>query len=168
MAQSLVTQITSAPGQPSSVRIGTITSVRPTVGVSIQGTIFTDVGVLGAYYPRTGDVVAVLGQSNASGTDPTSWLILGTLGMPTGQAGSISMSFVAQTSSTQVVVFDKPFDSIPSVSTNINNGTASTANWQSRAFSVTRTQFTMFVFGPSSTWTSVDVQWQAQIQTQGR
>jgi hypothetical protein len=52
------------------------------------------------------------------------------------------------------------------VSTNINNATASTAGWQSRAFGVTTSGFTLFVFGASSTWTNIDVQWQAQIQTQ--
>lgn len=162
---TLTQQIASAPGQPSSVRIGTIASVNPTI-VSIQGALFTDIGTVAAYYPQVGDVVAVLGQSNASGSDPTSWLVLGGLGAPTAQAGSEAISFVTLTSFTTAVVFDQPFSRQPSVSTNINNGTGSTAGWASRAFGVTTTGFTLFVFGASSTWTNVDVQWQAQIQTQ--
>lgn len=164
---TLTQQIASAPGQPASVRIGTVASVNPT-SVNIQGAVFTDVGIVAAYYPQVGDVVAVLGQSNASGSDPTSWLILGGLGAPTAQAGSETISFVALTSFTVAVLFDQVFSRLPSVSTNINNGTASTAGWASRAFNVTTAGFTLFVFtvGAASTWTSVDVQWQAQIQTQ--
>jgi hypothetical protein len=149
MAQSLAQQIATVPGQPSSVRIGTVESVNPIV-VSIQGTQFANVGVVAAYYPQVGDVVAVLGG----------------LGSPTAQAGSEVISFSALTSFTTPVVFDRQFSRQPSVSTNINNATASTAGWQSRAFGVTTSGFTLFVFGASSTWTNIDVQWQAQIQTQ--
>lgn len=162
---SLIQQIASAPGQPASVRIGTVVSVNP-VTVTVQGATFTDLGTIAAYYPQVGDVVALLGQSNASGSDPTSWLVMGGLGAPTAQAGSESISFVTLTSFTTPVVFDREFSRQPSVSTNINNGTGATAGWQSRAFGVTTTGFTLFVFGASSTWTNVDVQWQAQIQTQ--
>lgn len=166
---SLTQQIGAAAGQPSSVRIGVISSTGPAV-VTVQGQDFNDVGFLEGYVPEFGDTVAVLGQSSAAGSDPASWLCLGkVVSQPAGpvmQAGAVLISFTTQTSFTTAVVFDTPFDSQPSVSVNINSGVGATANWQSRGFNVSTTGFTIFVFGPSSTWASVDVQWQAQIQTQ--
>lgn len=165
---ALSAQIHAVPGSPSSVRVGVVEAVSSAglATVVVQGTAFADVGVIAAYYPQVGDVVALLGQSPSTGTDPASWLVLGSLGAPTAQAGSESISFVTLTSFTQAVTFDVPFSRQPSVSTNINNATGSTAGWASRAFGVSPTGFTLFVFGASSSWTNVDVQWQAQIQTQ--
>jgi hypothetical protein len=68
--------IQTAAGQPSSVRIGVITSTAP-VTVNVQGALFVGVGVLSSYTPVVNHVVALLGQSTSSGTDPTSWLVLG-------------------------------------------------------------------------------------------
>lgn len=68
--------IQSAAGQPASVRIGRVTSTSPLV-VNVQGASFRNAGVLSSYTPVVGHVVALLGQSTASGTDPTSWLVLG-------------------------------------------------------------------------------------------
>lgn len=67
-----------AVGQPSSVRIGTVTSTSPLV-VSVQGALFNSaaLGVLSSYTPAAGDVVILLGQSTTTGSDPTSWVILG-------------------------------------------------------------------------------------------
>lgn len=73
---NLADVIQSAAGQPASVRIGRITSTSP-VTVDVQGASFRDAGVLSSYTPVVGHVVALLGQSTASGSDPTSWLILG-------------------------------------------------------------------------------------------
>ncbi len=62
-------------GQPSTVRIGTVTSLNPLI-VSVQGTPFTDVGAIGQL--AVGDVVALLGQSAVS-ADGSSWLALGNI-----------------------------------------------------------------------------------------
>lgn len=78
MALSLPGQIAAAAGQPSSVRIGQISSTTPLV-LTIQGASFSgeSVGILGSYVPALGETVAVLGQSKTQGSDPSSWLILG-------------------------------------------------------------------------------------------
>ena len=76
-----------------------------------------------------------------------------------GDTGTVSMSFTTQTSSTSNVTFASAFASAPRVFCNINNGGAPTASWNSRAINVTTTGFTVFVFGPSATWSSVEVQW---------
>lgn len=73
---NLADVIQTAAGQPSSVRIGKVSSLSP-LTVNVQGAQFTNCGVLSSYTPVVGHVVALLGQSTASGTDPTSWLVLG-------------------------------------------------------------------------------------------
>lgn len=81
MTSSLVEAVQRNPGQPSSVRIGTVTSVNP-LRVSVQGAVFNNVGTIGNLIPVVGMSVVLLGQSNNSGTDPTSWLALGVSGVP--------------------------------------------------------------------------------------
>lgn len=163
----LAEAVLGAVGQPASVRIGVVESVSPLV-ISAQGVPFEDVGLAAAYRPEIGDVAALLGQCSETGSDPASWLAIGASSSQYAQlqAGSVGVSFAVQTSFTTAVSFATPFSGTPSVSCNINNGTASAANWHARAIGVTATGFTLFVFGPSSTWTNVNVQWQAQIQTQ--
>lgn len=70
--------IQAAAGQPASVRIGAVVSTGPLV-VTVQGVQFNAdaLGVLSSYSPAPGDIVALLGQSTASGSDPTSWVVLG-------------------------------------------------------------------------------------------
>lgn len=63
-------------GQPATVRIGTVDSIDPLV-VSAQGAPFEDVGVLPGYQPVVGNTVVLLGQCSATGSDPASWLLLG-------------------------------------------------------------------------------------------
>lgn len=73
---ALTSAIQSASGQPSSVRIGVVSSVSP-LTVSIQGTVLTNVGVMAPLQMRVGMSVALLGQSNSAGSDPASWLVIG-------------------------------------------------------------------------------------------
>lgn len=164
----LVTSLSQIPGQPSSVRIGLITSVNPTV-VTVQGATFTDVGFLGSYTPIAGDTVALLGQCPASGSDPTSWLVLGSVSQGSGgsfQAGQVVMSFGPATSNLVAVSFQTPYLVVPSVATNIASGAGATGGWISRAINVTAFGFDLFVSGVLATWVAVPVQWQAQEQTQ--
>lgn len=167
---SLAQQIAAAPGQPATVRIGRIASVNP-VTVSVQGVAFDDVGYVQGHTYALGDTVALIGQSNASGSDPASWLALPTSGgSPMGyQAGQTTITFVTQTSFTQAVVFPQPYPAGQnlSVHTNINSGVGATANWQSRAINISNTGFTIFVFtaGVASSWTNVGVVWSAFPQT---
>jgi hypothetical protein len=164
----LAEAVHAAVGQPASVRVGLVEQVSPTLVVTAQGVPFQDVGTIDAYLPQVGDVALLLGQCSEAGSDPASWAALGALSSDYQllQAGSVNISFVTLTSFTVAVNFAQPFPSTPSVSTNINSGAGSTAGWGSRAFGVTPLGFTMFVFGPSATWTNVNVQWQAQVQTQ--
>ncbi len=80
------------------------------------------------------------------------------------QQGSVTISFTTQTSFTQSVTFPTAFAATPAVTTNINSGVAATASWGSRGITVSSTGFTLFVFGPSATWSSVAVQWVATAQ----
>jgi hypothetical protein len=72
---SFADQIAKDRGQPGTVRVGTVLSVVPLV-VSVQGSLFTDVGVLAGFVPVVGQTVALLGQSSVS-ADGSSWLALG-------------------------------------------------------------------------------------------
>lgn len=112
-----------------------------------------------------GDNVAVLRQDQT-------WLILGkttsaesTDPGPVLQAGEVVMTVTAATGATANVVFARPFTRIPAVATNLASGAGPTNGWVSRAFAITTTGFTMFIFGASSTFTTA-VQWQAQEYTQ--
>lgn len=146
------------------MRIGTIASKSP-VTVNVQGTTLPG-NALGSYAPMVGDNVAVLRQDQT-------WLILGkttsakaaTPG-PVSQAGSIFMSVTAAASATANVAFAWPFTRLPTVVPNINNGGGAVASWNSRAYNVSLTGFTMVIFGPSSTFANVEVQWLAQEYTQ--
>lgn len=166
---TFVRQIAKVAGQPSSIRVGTIVSTNP-LQLQVQDTVYSSdaVGVLGSYFPVTGDVVSVVGQSNNSSADPTSWLILGTNteGNIGFQSGQVLLSFGPATSFTRAVMFARPFALFPTVVTNINSGAGSTASWGSRGINMTESGFTLFVFGPSATWTNVAVQWLAVSRNQ--
>ena len=90
-----------------------------------------------------------------------SWVALGrSLPQPIAQEiGTESISFTTQTGFTVAVTFSRQFPSSPNVFTNINSGIGATAGWNSRAFGISATGFTLFVFGASSTWSGVPVQW---------
>lgn len=79
-----------------------------------------------------------------------------------GESGAHSFSFVSQTSATAVINFTTAFAVPPQITTNINSGVGATAQWGSRAISISTTGFTLFVFGPSAvTWSGVEVDWAA-------
>lgn len=78
-------------GQPSSVRVGTVTSISP-IEISANGTVFEDVGIANWYTPRLGDSVILLGQSSGTGTDPASWLAIGAA---SADGGPQTLSLVA-------------------------------------------------------------------------
>lgn len=74
---SLAGEVSRDRGQPSTVRIGIVVGVSP-LQVTVQETIFTNIGVLDGYVPVVGETVALLGQSAIS-ADGSSWLALGKL-----------------------------------------------------------------------------------------
>lgn len=84
------------------------------------------------------------------------------------QSGSVNVSFVALSSSTVAVLYDVafPVGVVPTVTTNINSGAGVTGRWDSRAFNVSNTGFTLFVYktdaaDPAQTWANIPVQWHA-------
>lgn len=95
---TLADQISKDRGQPATVRIGIVASVSPLV-VSVQGTDFQDVGILGWYAPAVGDVVALLGQSAVS-ADGSSWLVLGEVAP--GASGALSATVASGVDTTGV------------------------------------------------------------------
>ena len=78
-----------------------------------------------------------------------------------GETGQETLNFTTQTSVTQAVTFAEPFDVAPKVTTNINSSAGATLSWFSRAFGISTTGFTLWVTGPSATWSGVGVQWVA-------
>lgn len=167
MTQPLASRIATVAGQPATVRIGQVASVNP-VTVTVQGAVFTNVGYVQGWTFHEGETVALLGQSNASGSDPASWLVLPASGAtPLGyQADVESISFTNLASFTQVVAFPQPFPTgtTPNVHLNINSGAGSTSQWHARAINITNSQFTIFVFsgtGANGTWSNIPVAWTA-------
>lgn len=171
MAQSIGQQIAAAPGQPSSVRIGVVSEANPVV-VSAQGVEFNDVGFLGSYVPALGDVVALLGQSSQAGSDPASWLCLGSIvSSPSTlliQAGQVSFTFVSLTSSFLDVVFATPFISTPAITCTIANNGGVSNGWMVRAGMPSPTGFRVSVTtqGAAVSWTGIPVHWHAIEMTQ--
>lgn len=85
MTQPLATSTRLAVGQPASIRVGRITGVDP-LQVSVQGAVFDNVGSIGNLVPFVGMSVLLIGQSTTTGSDPTSWTVLG----PSFMAGTPS------------------------------------------------------------------------------
>lgn len=171
MSRSLSQQIQAAPGQPASVRIGRVESDDPLV-ISAQGTEFNDVGFLGGYNPNEGDIVALLGQSSQAGSDPTSWLCLGSVhGSPLSyQSGIEPIFFTGVNNDLTFVTFPRPYPTgvVPNVFTNINSGAGVTSLWHTRAINITEVGFDMFSFhgtGAVGTWNGIPVAWNAVIRT---
>lgn len=75
---SLADEIFGASGQPATVRVGIVTSTSP-FEVTVQGTIFTELGLLNvAAAPGLGAVVLLLGQSvRGAKSSGSSWIVLG-------------------------------------------------------------------------------------------
>jgi hypothetical protein len=78
----LAEQSAVTPGQPSTVRTGTITAVSAAgvIQVTMGGTVIDNasLGISGFYRPRVGDTVALLGQSvEGSQSSGSTWLIIG-------------------------------------------------------------------------------------------
>lgn len=105
------------------------------------------------------------GTDNSNNHYPANLQVLGNIFAVNIDSGTFSTSFAALTSFTVAVPFNHTFSSIPAVSTNINSGSGTTSHWSSRAFSVTTTGFTLFVYSDTGaaaqTWASVPVQWMA-------
>lgn len=75
---SLSAQIVNNAGQPLTARIGVVTSTVPLV-VNVQGTPFTDLGLVGAL-PSLDDTVLLLGQSvKGSSSSGSSWVCMGAI-----------------------------------------------------------------------------------------
>lgn len=72
---SFAAAFAAAVGVPASVRVGVVTQDVP-LRVNVQGTIYTNLGFIGAL-PSVGDTVALLGQSTSVTGSPSSWLVLG-------------------------------------------------------------------------------------------
>ncbi|MGI5404131.1 hypothetical protein ACQEVG_32715 [Streptomyces sp. CA-135486] len=81
------------------------------------------------------------------------------------KAGNVELlTFTSRISFTKVVTFPTAFSSTPGVTTNINSGTAETAQWHSRAIDISPTGFTLFVFSPTAAaWDNVPVRWDAAL-----
>lgn len=84
------------------------------------------------------------------------------------QSRTESVSFVALSSTTIAILFDTafPVGAVPAVMTNIASSAGVTARWDSRAYNVTNTGFTLFLYkgdaaDPAQTWASIPVQWWA-------
>jgi hypothetical protein len=80
------------------------------------------------------------------------------------RTGTQNMSFSGLSSSTVSVNYGFTFPAAPKVVTNIDSAAGETARWCSRAYNITTTGFTMFVFqaqATTNTWSSIPVSWVA-------
>ena len=166
----LAEAVQGAVGQPASVRIGVVQNVDP-LEITAQGVVFEDVGFLGSYRPLVGQTVALLGQSSGAGSDPASWLALGSIHPePVAyQSAEELVTFGAATSNVHPVVFPRPFPPgrDPNVFTNISTGAGGIALWQSRAINIGTNGFDIFVYttGGAVAWNNVPVGWHAVLPT---
>lgn len=79
------------------------------------------------------------------------------------QAGTESVTFTSDDSFTQDVTFPVEFDDVPAIAVNIASGASSTARWDARAITVTKTGFTLFVYSnadaANAAWSDITVYW---------
>jgi uncharacterized coiled-coil protein SlyX len=83
------------------------------------------------------------------------------------QSNQVLISFTSQRNFTRSIIFPTPFQTSPTVVTNINSGAGETALWTTRAFAITTSGFSLFGFqttepavaGPADTWANIEVQW---------
>lgn len=86
---------------------------------------------------------------------------------PQTSAGSVSVSFTNENTYTRDITFSKPFAATPTVTVNINSSAGSTGRWGARAYNVTASGFTLFLYAgdlngtEKATWSGQIVQWQA-------
>lgn len=142
--------ITDALPPDDRMRIGTITSVNPTI-VTVQGSEIS-ASPVNTVNLNVGDTVAVLRQD-------ASWLILGEPIPPASgifpmyQSGYFDVTVTASTSATGTITFARPFRNPPAMAVNLNSAPGATSTWHIRAINITTTDFLYFIFGPSSTFT---------------
>lgn len=68
--------IVDAAGMPATVRVGIVLATSP-LQVSVQGTVFQNLGRIGAL-PSVGDTVLLLGVAvKGSASSGSSWVVLG-------------------------------------------------------------------------------------------
>lgn len=84
------------------------------------------------------------------------------------QSRQESISFAGLSSYTTRISYPAAFETgaVPRVITNIASAAGNTARWQSRAYAIDNTGFTLFLFkgdsaDPVQTWTNIPVQWWA-------
>lgn len=83
-------------------------------------------------------------------------------GIPIVQTGSLSVAVNAATTSSTTVTFPRAFTAIPSAVANLNTGSGSSADWHPRMIGVSATAATLFLKGPSVTFT-FPCQWVAAL-----
>lgn len=146
---------------PGITLTGGPSGASPILAVQVDAALNT---VSGRIDDVESDIVAInsdisdleidIAAGQASITNLTNWT----------RTGVVSMSFTAQASSTASVSFGFSFPSVPRIATNIESAAGETARWGSRAYNVTTTGFTMFVFqnqATTNTWVSIPVTWVA-------
>lgn len=79
-----------------------------------------------------------------------------------GESNWTLLTVTATTSVTLAVTFATAFPGRPNVVCNVHSAAGQTAQWHARAFNVTTTGFTIFIFGPSNTFT-VEIMWLASL-----
>jgi hypothetical protein len=79
--EPLADQTAATPGQPSTVRVGTVQAINP-IQILMGGTVIDrdSLGFLTDYNPVVGDTVAILGQAvEGANSSASTWLVLGAI-----------------------------------------------------------------------------------------
>lgn len=82
-----------------------------------------------------------------------------------GEASSTTVSFTSLVTYTETITFSQVYPVAPNVHANINSGAGATSQWHARCSNVTTADFLLILFGPSATFSSVNVQWTAIAKT---
>jgi hypothetical protein len=142
--------LTGGPGGVSPILAVQVDAALSTLSGQIDGLTDDITAINGDISDLELDIAS--GQTNI--TNLTNWT----------RTGSVNVSFTSLSSTTALVSFGFTFPSPPNVTTNIASAAGETARWGSRAFNVTTTGYTLFVFqnqATTSTWTGIPVSWTA-------
>lgn len=143
--------LTGGPSMASPILAVQVDAAMATMSNRIDG-IDTDIA---AIETDISDIQSDITAGTASITNLTNWT----------RTGTRLTTFTALDNFTATVSFGFTFPTAPKVVTNITSGAGETGRWDSRAFNITTTSFTLFVYsnasGSTNTWSSIPVDWVA-------
>lgn len=142
---------------PGTTLTGGPTSTMPILAVQVDSALSSLTNVVTDQATEIATLQASVNTGATNITNLTNWT----------RRGTVSVTFAALSATTVVVNFGFTFPTAPTVVTNIDSGSGSTARWETRAITITTTGFTLFAYqsqAVAGSWTDIPVSWIAHYR----